>query len=211
MPTTDEFLDAQFSRGRVSLEEIRKYPSGHVFGELTTTAGGVIPNMIGHPDKKMAAGHPEVLAELLEVRAESMPVAGGYASDDEFEFRLITYRTKEVYCTQGQNLPSLRAKRAYNPLLMNPAVIERLGLSENEIVSVESGAGRVEAVLEASSDLRPDVVALAFGWGNPADSGGPREKGTNVQRLIPDDVGYDAVTGLAMQSAIPVNVYGLRS
>jgi hypothetical protein len=39
------------------------------------------------------------------------------------------------------------------------------------------------------------VVACAFGW---------RE--TSVQRLIPDDRLYDPVSGLARQSALPVNV-----
>ena len=36
---------------------------------------------------------------------------------------MITYRMAEVYCTQGQNLPSLASKRAYNPVLMNPVAM----------------------------------------------------------------------------------------
>ncbi len=209
MPSSDEMLEAQFGRGTVSLDEIRRHPSGAVFGEPEMVAGGVIPNMIGHPDKRMAVGHPAVLTELREVRAEPLSWAGSYEEDDAFAFRLITYRTKEVYCTQGHNLPSLRAKRPFNPLLMHPDAIGRLGLEAGELVTVESDAGRVEAVLEASPDLRQDVVALAFGWGNPADPGGPRDKGTNVQHLIRDDRHFDATTGLARQSAIPVNVYGV--
>ena len=50
------------------------------------------------------------------------------------------------------------------------------------------------------------AVAVAFGWGDPSDDRGVREKGSNVQRLIPDDVRYDPVTGLALMTAIPVNV-----
>jgi anaerobic selenocysteine-containing dehydrogenase len=208
-PTTDELLEAQFGRGRVPLDEIRKHPSGAVFGKPETVAGGIIPNMIGHPDGKMAAGHPAVLSELREVRAEPLPSRGGYEDGDDFSFRLITYRTKEVYCTQGQNLPSLRAKRPFNPLLMHPETMKGLGFTEGECVVVESGAGKVEAILEAATELRRDVVALAFGWGNPKDAGGVAEKGVNVQRLIEDGRHYDASTGLARQSAIPVNVYAL--
>jgi anaerobic selenocysteine-containing dehydrogenase len=207
-PSSDELLDALHRHSRVPLSEIRKYPSGHVFGEMHTTAGGVIPNMIGHPDRRMAVGHPEVLAELRQVRAEPMPDAGGYASEQTFEFRLITYRMKEVYCTQGQNLPSLRAKRSTNPLLMHPDAMQEHGISDGDLVVVSRDHGRVEAVAEASADLRPDVVALAFGWGNPSDPRGVREKGCNVQRLIPADRHYDPVTGLARQSAIPVHVTG---
>ena len=65
----------------------------------------------------------------------------------------------------------------------------------------------VEAIVERTEDLTPGVVALAFGWGDPSDDRDVREKGSNVQRLIPDDYRYDRVTGLALQAAIPVNVH----
>ncbi len=167
----------------------------------------MIPNLIGHPDKRMAAGHPEVLAELRELRSESVLAGGGYEPGEDFDFRMITYRMKEVYCTQGQNLPSLRAARSYNPALLNPRAMEKLGVEEGDLVVVDSGFGKVEAVVEASDGVQPGVVALAFGWGDPSDERGVREKGTNVQTLIPDDVRYDPITGLALQSAVPVNIY----
>jgi anaerobic selenocysteine-containing dehydrogenase len=207
LPATDELLDALNARARVPLDELRKYPGGHVFGERTTAAGGVIPNMIGHADSKLAAGCPDVVRELREVRAEPEVVGGGYGEDERFGFRLITYRMKEVYCSQGQNLPSLRAKRPYNPALMHPDAMRELGVSDGDAVRVDSGHGSVEAIVESTSDLEPGVIALAFGWGNPFDPREVREKGSNVQRLIPDDQRYDPDTGLALQSAIPVNVY----
>jgi anaerobic selenocysteine-containing dehydrogenase len=76
---------------------------------------------------------------------------------------------------------------------------------------VESGYGRVEGIVEATNDLAPDVIAFAHGWGDPADERGPREKGSNVQLLIADDQDYNPVTGLAQQSAVPVNVYAVAS
>ena len=74
-------------------------------------------------------------------------------------------------------------------------------------VVVDSGFGTVEAIEEGSRDLTPGVVALAFAWGDPLDDRDIREKGCNVQRLIQDDFRYDPVTGLPLQTAIPVNVY----
>ena len=189
------------------MDEIRRHPSGAAFGERHTTAGGVIPNMIAHPDKKMAAGHPAVISELAEVRAEPVLDSGGYETGERFRFRMITYRTKEVYCTQGQNLPSLAAKRPYNPVLMNPEVMRELGLADGDAVVVDSGFGQLEGTVEGADSLAAGTIALAFGWGNPSDPRGPREKGSNVQRLIPDDRRHDPDTGLALQSAVPVNVY----
>ena len=86
-----------------------------------------------------------------------------------------------------------------------------LGVADGDAVIVESGSGRVEGIAEASDALARTTIAFAFGWGNPSDPRGPREKGSNVQRLIPDDQHYDPVTGLALQSAVPVNVFAAPS
>jgi anaerobic selenocysteine-containing dehydrogenase len=206
-PTSDELLNGLNSMARIPPDEVRKYPGGHIWGERETKFGGVIPNMIGHEDRRLAAGHPEVIAELREVRAEPVLETGGYDTDEEFAFRMITYRMPEVYCTQGHNLPSLRAKRSFNPVLMNPLAMQSLGVKDGDVVVVDSGFGSVEGIVEATEDLAPGVIALAFGWGDPSDDGDVREKGTNVQRLIPDDERYDPVTGLAQMSAVPVNVH----
>ena len=206
-PTTDEILDGLFSHARIAIDEMRKYPGGHVWGEQEAIAGGVIPNMIGHEDRRMAVGHPEVITELREVRLEPVIEGGGYEAGENCAFRMITYRMREVYCSQGQNLPALRTKRPFNPVLMNPEAMQALGVKDGDVVVVDSGFGSVEAVAEGTEDLTADVIALAFGWGDPSDDRDVREKGSNVQRLIPDDYRYDPVTGLALQTAVPVNVY----
>ncbi len=205
-PTTDELLDAMYRHARVPLDELRGHPSGLAFAERHMQAGGVIPNMIGHPDRKMAAGHPAVLAELREVRGEEVLAGGGYAPGEEFAFRMITYRMPEVYCSQGQNLPSLARKRSYNPVLMHPVAMRERGLEDGDTVWVENEHGRVEGIVEASDGVGPGTIAFAFGWGNPADPRPTREKGSNVQLLTSADTRYDPSTGLALQSAIPVNV-----
>ncbi len=205
-PTTDEMLDGIHATARIPLDEIRQYPGGHVWGEREAKVGGVIPNMIGHEDRKMAAGHPEVIAELRGVRAEPVIDGGGYEIDEKAAFRLITYRMKEVYCTQGHDLPSLRAKRSFNPVLMNPEAMASLGVKDGDRVKLDSGFGEVVGIVEASDDIAPGTVALAFGWGDPSDDRDVREKGCNVQRLIPDDERYDPITGLALFTAIPVNI-----
>ncbi len=206
-PTTDEMLDALHRGSRIPLDEVRKYPGGHVWGDRDTEVGGLVPNMIGHADKRMAAGHPEVIAELAQVLDEPVRAGGEYREGEKFDFRMITYRMNDVYCTQGQNLPSLTKKRSYNPVLMNPESMKAIGVDTGDLVVVESGHGKIEAVVEASNDVGPSTIGLAHGWGDPCDERGVREKGANVQVLIVDHEGFDPVTGLAQQSAVPVNVY----
>jgi len=205
-PTADELLNGLHSMARIPVDEIRQYPGGHVWGERETKAGGVIPNMIGYEDHRMAVGHPDVIAELRDVLEEPVIDAGGYEIDEKATFRLITYRMKEVYCTQGQDLPSLRRKRPFNPVLMNPEAMESMGIKDGDRVTLDSGFGQVGGIVEKCEDIAPGVVALAFGWGDPSDSRDVREKGCNVQRLIPDDQRYDPITGLALQTAVPVDV-----
>ncbi len=205
-PSADELLDALHPNSRVALDEVRKYPGGHVFGERSLVWGGMVPEALGHEDGKMAAGHPEVIEELRQVRAEPVIEHSGYEQGREFAFRMITYRMKEAYCTTGQNLPSLRAKRSYNPVLMNPVSMDELGVVDRDRVEVESGFGSLVGIVEASEDIAPGVIALAHGWGDPSDERDVGEKGCNVQRLIPADQDYDPITGLAQQSAVAVNV-----
>jgi anaerobic selenocysteine-containing dehydrogenase len=208
MPTADEVIAALSPAARIPLHEVKAAsPSGAVYDSGVPQVGGVIPDMLGHADRRLAAGHPEVVAELAEVLAEPVLADGAYREGEQFGFRLITYRMPEVYCTTGNNLPSLRRRRSYNPALMNPADMQTLQLRDADLVTIDSGHGRIEAVVESSDKLAPGTVALAFGWGDPADPRPTREKGSNVQVLIPRDVNYDKVTGLAQQSAFSVNVY----
>ena len=205
-PTADEMLNGLFADARIPLGEIRKHPGGHVFGERDPKVNCILPHMICHPDKRMALGHPEVIEELLEVRAEPIIESGGYEVGEKFAYRMITYRIGDVYCTQGQNLPSVQRRSSYNPVLMNARDMEDLDVKDGELVQIGNDFGRVEGIARATRDLNQGVIGLAHGWGDPSDNRDVREKGTNVQALIPDDYRYDRVTGLALMSAVPVNV-----
>lgn len=207
-PTADEVIASLSPDARVSLDQLKAGSrSGEVFDEGVPVVGGVIPDMLGHSDRRLAVGHPEVIEELAEVYAEPVMDNAAYREDQDFAFRLITYRMPEVYCSTGNNLPSLRRKRQYNPALMNSEDMQRLSLSDEDLITIESAHGRIEAVVESSASMGPGTLGLAHGWGDPADPRPTREKGSNVQALIARDIDYDKITGLAQQSAVAVNVY----
>ena len=206
-PSADQVIASLNPDARIPLEELKAAsPSGEIYDEGIPEVGGVIPDMLGHPDKRLAAGHPEVITELAEVLAEPTMSNGAYSEGANFEFRLITYRMAEVYCSTGNNLPSLRKKRSYNPALMNAEDMARLSLRDKDLIVIESLHGEIEAVVERSDRVASGTMGLAHGWGDPADERPTREKGSNVQPLIARDVDYDKLTGLAQQSAFPVNV-----
>lgn len=198
-PTTDDIIDALHSNSRVSPAEIRSRPEGALYGPTETLVGGVVGIMTGHEKQPMNLGHPDVIDELGEVISE----APSESESEEFPLRLITYRMKEVYCSQGHNLPSLARRAPFNPALVSEATLAGLGIQDGEVVLLESSSGRVEATVRSSEDVADGTVACAFGWG------GPDEPGTNVQYLIPDDVRYDPLSGIPQQSAVPIRM--LRS
>jgi len=196
-PTSDEVIAAVATGSRIPLDEVRKYPSGHVFGDVV--AGTVLPHAIAHPDKKMAAGHPDTLAELRAVRAESIPASGGYDQTETFTHRLVSMRMDETYNSKGQNLPSVQKKYRFNPAYMNPSDLTQLAVSDGDAILIDSGRGQVKAIVESSVDILPGTVALSHGWGG--------ELGAPAARLIPDDELFDPVTGMALMTALPVNVH----
>jgi anaerobic selenocysteine-containing dehydrogenase len=208
-PTGDEMLDALLCNSQIPMSEIRKYSGGHIWGEWKPQTGIILPNMIGHPDKRMALGHPEVMTELREVRAEPVIDTGGYEVGEECAFRLVNYRMPEVYCTVGQNIPSLHRRAPYNPVLINKKDMQTLGLKDGDHVLLENRFGSVEGIAKATEDLKPGVIGMTYGWSDPADIRDINEKGSNVQRIIPDDYRFDTVTGIALMTAIPVNVTAL--
>jgi len=206
-PTAEEVLVASVGRSHVPLDEVKRYPSGHIFGDIIPS--GVLPHAIAHPDKKMAAGHPEVIAELRAVRAEPVIDGGGYDHGRTFSHRLICMRMADIHNSKNPNLPSLRRKVGYNRAYMNPGDLTRLGLGDHDLVVIDSGYGRIKAVVGAAEDVMTGVIAMAHSWGVASEHEGEtdiRELGSPTGRLMPNDQLYDPVTGMALQSALPVNV-----
>ncbi|MBP1684922.1 MAG: hypothetical protein H6Q33_1065 [Deltaproteobacteria bacterium] len=206
-PTPEAVLEASLGRTRVPLDEVKQYPSGHIFGDIV--ASGILPHAIAHPDKKMAAGHPEVVAELRAVRAEPIVDGGGYDTGQPFSHRLICMRMPDIHNSKHRNLPSLRHKVGCNRAYMNPGDLQRLGISDQDLVVIDSGYGRIKAIVGASNDVMAGVIAMAHSWGVAAEHEADadiRDLGSPTGRLVPDDQLYDPITGMALQSALPVNV-----
>lgn len=198
-PSSEEVMSAFWGHGRVSLDEARRYPSGHIFGDLVV--GAVVPAAISHPDRRMALGHPDALAELRAVRKEATVVASSFA------YRLTTMRLPHAYNSKGHNLPSLRGKYGTNEVLIHPADLKALGKADGDLVIVVSERGRAQAVARASAAIQRGVIAMSHGWGLAAEhEHDVRASGSAVARLIADDAGADALTGMPLMNGVPVNL-----
>ena len=150
----------------------------------------------------------DVVDELEAVRAESTgaDILAGF-DPERFPFRLVSRRMKHVVNSLGRELPGLAAVGTTNPAYLHPGDLERLGVVDGDLVVIESPYGSVTGVAAAADDVKPGVVSMSHSWGGgSADDNDVLRHGTPTNRLVANDDGYDPITGMAVQSAIPVRI-----
>lgn len=194
-PSKEEVIGAMIARSRIPWEQIQEHEGGHVYAEVSQL---VAPADAGCEARIQLA--PEgICEELAEVRGESLV--------ERFSHRLVSRRLRHVYNSSGQDVEALRQKGTTNPAYMNPSDLDELGIRDGDVVEIESDHAAILGVAEAAEDVPVGVVSMAHAWGDPAvDPKEVRQIGSSTNRLISDERGYDPITGMARQSAIPVNI-----
>jgi anaerobic selenocysteine-containing dehydrogenase len=146
----------------------------------------------------LAAGAmPDVLAHYGAKRPEQ----------DGFDFRLISRRSKHRYNSNGHTFPYLQKKMPTNPAFFNPDDLAALSINDGDIVEIASPVASIFAVSQASDKVRRGVISMSHAWGDDdAGKDDVRKKGGSTNRLLDDAINYDPITGMPVQSAIPVRV-----
>jgi anaerobic selenocysteine-containing dehydrogenase len=131
------------------------------------------------------------------------PVASDAVSDRAF--RLVSRRAMHVY-NSSYNDASTNRGRAHNPAFLHPDDLTRLGVRPGDEVRICSDAAEVTAIVEADANVRPGVVSMSAGFGGVLDQDDIRALGTNVNRLLRNDVHFDRYSGQPLMSNVPVDV-----
>jgi anaerobic selenocysteine-containing dehydrogenase len=201
-PTDDEMIDLAYANSRMPLEEVRA------------------SRMQVHPERAMVvqAADPGCTARFTLAPADLMEeLAGVRANDDltavfgvslaDFPFRLVSRRLKHVLNSLGTELPGLARKGTTNPAYMNPDDMAELGLESDDLVTITSKHAELVGVVQAAPDVRRGVVSMAHSWGGTSLTDEKvRDIGTPTNRLVSTTDVFDPVTGMVVQSAIPVRV-----
>jgi anaerobic selenocysteine-containing dehydrogenase len=168
---------------------------------------------IFYPDKHLTIAPADSDAEYkFHLDAGDMPEAfKQYAKRepeaDGFAFRLISRRSKHRYNSNGHSFPHLRKKMPTNPAFFHPDDLAALSISDGQVIEITSRVSSIFAVTKASDKVRRGVISMSHAWGDDdAGKDDVHEKGGSTNRLIDDVHGMDAITGMVMQSAIPVRV-----
>jgi len=205
-PTDDEMLDLAYAGSRMPIDEVRANPrSVHPERALVVTPADA--DCVA----RFTLAPADVVAELVDVRAESDAAMALGADPDEYRFRLVSRRLKHVLNSLGTELPGLAAKGRTNPAFMNPTDMAELGLHDGDLIEITSPRASLVAVVE-QDDVRPGVISMAHSWGGSSLTDEKvRDIGSPTNRLVAVDQGFDRITGMVVQSAIPVKVRALSA
>jgi anaerobic selenocysteine-containing dehydrogenase len=200
-PGKQTVLEHMFPNPKVPIAEIRAQDGGHVFEGVQVM---VEP---GEGNARLQLTPGGVADELAEVRAQTLQANGAPGKDGDYSHLLISRRLKHVYNSSGQQLPEIRRKGTTNPAYMNPEDVAALGIGDGDVVQISSRHGQILGVAAAAPDVKRGVISMAHAWGGlPGNDGEVREIGASTNRLLSNEKEFDPITGMARQSAIPVNV-----
>jgi anaerobic selenocysteine-containing dehydrogenase len=194
-PSKDEVLAYMLAGGRIPFDEVRRHRGGTVYAHVAQ----VVQPADTDCEARFEMAPDGVVEELAEVRGEEL--------GEPFSHRLISRRLRQVYNSSGRDLSESRAKGTTNPAFMHPGDLEALGARSGDVLEIASAHGMIYGVAEAAPDVMPGVISMAHAWGDPsADPKSVREIGASTNALVSNEVDFDTITGMARQSAIPVNV-----
>ncbi len=203
-PSTDDVLDAVTANSRIPLDEIREADGGTVFRDKEKIF--VEPKEPGN-NARLDVGPPDLMEELSNVRDMEIVEGAGYRQGEQFTHRLISRRLREFYNSSGRDLPRSLAKYNTNPAFMNPIDAEEIGASEGDIIDITSERSTILGVVAISDDIPSGVISMSHSWGDvPALDDQVRTIGASTNRLVNNAKDFDPITGMARQTAIPVNI-----
>jgi thiosulfate reductase/polysulfide reductase chain A len=165
--------------GKTEYEKFRqevKLPDGGSIDEKTGIAkdkygkvigvkiGGKIRNGFSTPTRKL-----ELSSELLKKaklsglpeysEPEDRPTAG-------FPLYLIGFKQNEHTHSRTFNNTYLMEMKPDNPLLINSATAEKLGLKDGDAIWIESPYAKAKGTVQVTERIHPEVVALHHGYGH---------------------------------------------
>ena len=191
--TTEEFIKERWREEYAERGSQRVDQEFEVFWAAVLEAG-----VWGQPG---AEGNDQPVPSSSSMIASISDPTAKFAGDaSDYPFVLHPYLTATFLDGRGANLPWLQEMP--DPLTsvvygswaeLNPVTADELGISEGDVLEVESPAGSVRVPALIYPAIRPGVVAIPIGQGHTAYGRYARDRGVNpihiVETLIDDQSG----------------------
>jgi anaerobic selenocysteine-containing dehydrogenase len=202
VPSDDELLALLARKSHIPLEEIKQTAQGGRIFDLP--AKTVAP--AGEKAGRFAV-MPEDVAEDIHRFLATPPVPTTLSSDNEYGFRLIARRMREVSNASCRDFDTARKRTPYNPLAMHPEDLRRIGLRDGDAAEVVSNNGRIPAIVKADATLKPGVVSMTHGFGAmPGEAPDYHKHGSSISPLISLFRDCDPLQSMPRMSSIPVRI-----
>ena len=184
--------------GGLSLRKLLANPHGIDLGALEPC----LPGRLKTKNRRIDVA-PERIQQDIERLSQRLDQA------EEPQLLMIGRRDVRSNNSWMHNSPRLMRGKDRCTLLMHPTDAERLGVADNERVTVTSRVGSLTAPLEVTDTIMPGVVSLPHGWGHDREgiqletaSGRP---GVSLNDVT-DPARIDALSGNASVNGVPVEV-----
>jgi len=202
-PTTDELLAIGTLGARVPLDEVKRHPHGAIFADPPIRVRPREPDC----EARLDVGNAMMMAMLGEVASEARVEGAGYRCGERFGYRLISRRLRSVYNSSGRDIDALLPEHKYNPAFMNPADLAREGLASGDIVEIASAHGSLLAIVKADETVRSGAISMTHAFGDPPlEENDLHRVGSTTALLCSSERELDPISGMPLQSAVPVNV-----
>jgi anaerobic selenocysteine-containing dehydrogenase len=202
-PTTEDLLAIRLQGARVSFDELKRYPSGHVWDVPDAQVQPARPGATGRFEL-MPADVADELNQFIGLTVEPGRIR---SHGREFSHLLTCRRTRNVNCSIGTNLARTRKRLPYNPAYLHPDDLRAIGAEAGDAIRITSDHGSIQAIVAPDENLRPGVLSISHGWGGePVAEGDAWDGAANVNLLIASDRDVEAVNAMPRMSAIPVNI-----
>lgn len=205
-PSCDDLLSAVMDGAPITLDELKRHPSG-----IDVDLGGELVQ----PARPEASGKFDLLpgdvADELARFLATENIPGRHVRDGkEYTHLMATRRMRDLFNSNGRYLRTVRKRTRYNPAFMHSDDLAAQGLAEGDRIEIVSAFGRVAAIAAVDDAVKPGVVSLAHGWGAlPGSNEDPSVTGTAVNALIDADRNYEPVNAMPHMSAVPINIVPL--
>jgi anaerobic selenocysteine-containing dehydrogenase len=195
--TTGDVLAGMLRNARVPLDEIKAKPHGARFVDEAITVGPPNPETAGRLD----IGSEPMLRDL-ETFLDAPRL-----DDADRPFRLISRRMLHVENSMLRDVSPHRAR--HNPAFLHPDDLTELGLTEGDVIELNSRRGTITGIVASDASLRRGVVSMAHGYGDlPETDDLDPTLGANTARLVDVDADHDPYSGQPRMSDLPVRVRG---
>jgi anaerobic selenocysteine-containing dehydrogenase len=202
-PITEDLLAIRLHGARVSLDELRRYPSGKIFDVQTC----FVQEAPEGSDGKFDLMPDDVAAELTQFLAMTVWAGHIVSHGRTFTHLLSTRRLRDVFNSNGPQLSQIKRRMPYNPAYLCSSDLAGLDLKAGDEVMLESDHAEVKAVVGVDDAVRPGVISIAYGWGGlPDDAADKWDGAANVNLLIACDRDVESANAMPRMSAVPVNI-----